>query len=75
MSNYQSSLWSETMSETVELSDQLVLDAERIGAVEGRSAAEQIECWAKLGRAIEQSLGSAIALELQKVLQPQSIRK
>jgi hypothetical protein len=41
------------MSETVRLSDELILDARLAAESFHRSLAEQIEFWARLGRAIE----------------------
>ena len=41
------------MSQSVEISDELIHEARAIGEVAGRSIADQIESWAQLGRAIE----------------------
>jgi hypothetical protein len=47
------------MSQPVELSDELVLDARRNAERAQRSITEQIEFWAHLGRAIEPLLADA----------------
>jgi hypothetical protein len=44
------------MSQPVKLSDALVLDARLTGEVFQRSIAGQVEYWARLGRAVEDSL-------------------
>ena len=44
------------MNQPVKLSDSLVLDARLAGEVLERSIAGQIECWARLGRSVEESL-------------------
>ena len=41
------------MSQSVELSDELVLAARRTSQASGRSISEQIEFWVRLGRALE----------------------
>ncbi len=45
--------YDEFMSQPVEISDELIHEARAIGEVAGRSIADQIESWARLGRAIE----------------------
>jgi hypothetical protein len=52
------------MSQPVELSDEIVLDARLTGEIAQRSIAGQIEFWAQLGRAIEPLLDGARALAL-----------
>lgn len=54
------------MSHSVELSDEIVLDARLSAEVAERSIASQIEFWAQLGRAIEPLLEGARALALQR---------
>ncbi len=54
------------MSQPVELSDELVLDAQLTADIAERSVADQIEFWAQLGRAIEPLLESSRALALQR---------
>lgn len=54
------------MSQPVELSDELVLDARLIGEISQRSIAGQIEFWAQLGKAIEPLLDGARALALRQ---------
>ena len=43
------------MSRTVKMSDEMVSIAENETLISGRSLAGQVEYWAKIGRAIEQS--------------------
>jgi len=54
------------MSQPVRLSDDLVLDARLAGEHLKRSAAEQIELWASLGRSMEPLLHGERVLALQK---------
>jgi hypothetical protein len=54
------------MGQPVKLSDEIVLDARRIGEIAERSIAGQIEFWAQLGRAIEPLLGGDRALALRR---------
>lgn len=54
------------MSQLVELSDDLVLDARLMAEATKPSAAEQIEFWAQLGRAIEPLLQRAQLLALRR---------
>lgn len=54
------------MSQQVNLSDEIVGDAQRIAEISHRSAASQIELWAHLGRAVEPLLESRRALALQR---------
>jgi hypothetical protein len=54
------------MGHPVKLSDALVLDARLTGEVAERSIAGQIEFWAKLGRAVEQTLRGDQALRLKR---------
>lgn len=44
------------MSQPVELTDELVVDARTTAAISQRSIGGQIEYWAKLGRSVEQLL-------------------
>ena len=54
------------MSQPVKISDELVLEARRIGAVARRSIAGQVEFWARLGKSIEPVLRGDRALALQR---------
>ncbi len=54
------------MSQPVEISDELILDARRTAELAERSIAGQIEFWAQLGRAIEPLLEGARALALRR---------
>jgi len=54
------------MSQHVELSDELVLDARLTAEIAERSIAGQIEFWAQLGRAIEPLLEGSRALALRR---------
>jgi hypothetical protein len=54
------------MSSRVKLSDGLILDASLAAEVGGRSIAEQIEFWARLGQAIEPLLEGDQALALRQ---------
>jgi hypothetical protein len=54
------------MSQTVEISDEMVEDARRTAEQAERSIADQIELWAQLGRAIEQHLTADGALALRR---------
>ena len=54
------------MSQLVELSDELVLDARLTGKIVKRSIAGQIEFWADIGRAVEPLLDGDRVLALQK---------
>lgn len=54
------------MSQPVQLSDELVLDARLTAEIAERSLAGQIEYWAQLGRAIEPLLQGAQALALRR---------
>jgi hypothetical protein len=54
------------MSQPVELSDELILDARLTGELAERSIADQIELWAQLGRAIEPLLEGSRALALRR---------
>jgi hypothetical protein len=54
------------MSQPVELSDEMVLDARQTAELTRRSIAGQIEFWAQLGRAIEPLLDGARALALRR---------
>jgi hypothetical protein len=54
------------MSQPIELSDEIVLDARLTGEIAERSIAGQIEFWAQLGRAIEPLLEGARALALRR---------
>src|SRR5262249_47973368 len=47
------------MSQTIELSDEIVGDAQRSAELAQRTVASQIEFWAQLGRAIEPLLDSS----------------
>lgn len=51
------------MSQTIEISDELILEARATGEVAERSIAGQIEFWAYLGRAIEPLLAGTRFLE------------
>ena len=54
------------MSQSVKISDELILDARRTAEIAERSIAGQIEFWAQLGRAIEPLLEGSRALALRK---------
>jgi ParD-like antitoxin of type II bacterial toxin-antitoxin system len=54
------------MSQPVNISDELISDAQRTAAIGDRSVAGQIEFWAHLGRAIEPWLEGPRALALQR---------
>jgi hypothetical protein len=54
------------MSQPVEISDELILDARLTGEVAKRSIADQIEFWAQLGRAIEPLLEGSRVLAIQQ---------
>ena len=54
------------MSQPVELSDELVLDARLTAEAAERSIAGQIEFWAQLGRAVEPLLDGARVLALRR---------
>jgi hypothetical protein len=54
------------MSQPVELSDALVLDARLAGEAMERSIAGQVEFWARLGRVIEPLLQGTQALALSR---------
>ena len=54
------------MSQPVELSDELVLDARLTAEIAERSIAGQIEFWAQLGRAVEPLLEGSRALALRR---------
>lgn len=54
------------MSQPVQLSDELVLDARTVGTVTRRSIAGQVEFWARLGKSIEPVLRGDRALALQR---------
>jgi hypothetical protein len=54
------------MSQSVDLSDDLVRDARFAAEITERSIAEQIEFWAQLGRAIEPLLQGTRALALRR---------
>src|SRR5437762_655232 len=54
------------MSQPIEISDELVLDAERTAGAGERSIAEQIEFWAHLGRAVEPLIEGSRAIALQR---------
>ncbi|MEM6817044.1 MAG: hypothetical protein AAF600_22070 [Bacteroidota bacterium] len=43
------------MSQTVNLSDEIVENAKRYGSVQSRSMAKQIEHWANIGRIAEEN--------------------
>lgn len=61
------------MSQPVKLSDNLVLDARLTGEVAQRSIADQIEFWAKLGRAVEPLLQGVQVMALSRVGATQSL--
>ena len=54
------------MSQSIKLSDSLILDARLVSEITNRSVADQIEHWACLGRAIEPVLSGDKALALKK---------
>jgi hypothetical protein len=54
------------MSQPVEISDELILDARLTAEIAERSIAGQIEFWAQLGRAIEPLLEGSRALALRR---------
>jgi hypothetical protein len=54
------------MSQPVQLSDELILDARLTAEIAERSIAGQIEFWAQLGRAIEPLLEGSRALALRR---------
>jgi hypothetical protein len=54
------------MGQPVNISDELISDAQRTAAIAERSVAGQIEFWAHLGRAIEPWLEGPRALALQR---------
>ena len=55
--------YGENMSQPITLSDELILDARLTAEVAERSVSDQIELWAKLGRAVEGLLRSPQDLE------------
>lgn len=54
------------MSQPVNLSDELILDARQTAEIAERSISGQIEFWAQLGRAIEPLLEGSRALALRR---------
>ncbi len=54
------------MSQPISLSDELVGDARRTAQIAARSIEDQVEWWARLGRAIEPLLDGARALALRQ---------
>ena len=54
------------MSQSVKLSDELVLEARTVGAIARRSIAGQVEFWARLGKSIKPLLRGDRALALQR---------
>jgi hypothetical protein len=54
------------MSQPVNISDELINDAQQTAAIEERSLEGQIELWAQLGRAIEPLLEGSRALALRR---------
>lgn len=56
----------EAMEQAVELSDALVVEAQRAGELDGRSVANQIECWVSLGRVVDSILGAERIRALQQ---------
>ena len=42
---------------TIEISEHLFTDAREAGSVSGRSAAEQIEHWCRIGKVVEENPG------------------
>lgn len=55
-----------SMSQSVKLSDSLVLDAQLAGETAGRSIAGQVEFWAELGRSVELLLQGQQILRLAR---------
>src|SRR5437667_12757785 len=55
-----------SMSQPVQLSDEIILDARLTAEVAARSIAGQIEFWAQLGRAIEPLLDGSRTLALRR---------